>query len=154
MGVKQYSITKRSLKKSKRKLKNTQKQMTMKAQQSKLCILLCQLLSHVQLFATPWTVAHQAPLSMESSKKEYWSGQPFPSPRDLPNRGIKPRPPALLEDSLLSEPTGKSSPKKEVNNNLISPQETGKISNNITSHLKQLEKEQKQTLKLLEGKKS
>ena len=66
---------------------------------------------------------------MGSSKKEYWSGQPFPSPGHLPNRGIKPRSPALLEDSLLSGPTAKSNPKKEVNNNLVSPQETGKISN-------------------------
>ena len=39
------------------------------------------LLSHVQLFVTPWTVAYQAPLSMEFSKQEYWSGVPFPSPQ-------------------------------------------------------------------------
>ena len=38
-------------------------------------------LSHVQLFATPWTVAYQAPQSMEFSRQEYWSGLPFPSPR-------------------------------------------------------------------------
>ena len=42
-------------------------------------------LSHVQLFATPWTVAHQAPPSMDSSRQEYWSGLPFPSPGDLPD---------------------------------------------------------------------
>ena len=53
------------------------------------------LLSHVQLFATPWTVAYQAPLSMGFSRQEYWSGLPFPSPGDLPNPGIKPRSPAL-----------------------------------------------------------
>ena len=47
-------------------------------------------LSRVQLFATPWTVAHQAPLSMEFFKQEYWSGLPFPSPGDLPDPGIKP----------------------------------------------------------------
>ena len=41
-------------------------------------------------FATPWTVACQAPLSMELSKQEYWSGLPFPSPEDLPDPGIKP----------------------------------------------------------------
>ena len=46
-------------------------------------------LSRVQLFATPWTVTHQAPLSMEFSRKENWSGLPFPSPGDLPNPGIK-----------------------------------------------------------------
>ena len=48
-------------------------------------------LSHVQLFAIPWTVAHQAPLSMEFSRQEYWSGLPFLSPGDLPNPGIEPR---------------------------------------------------------------
>ena len=41
-------------------------------------------------FATPWTVAHQAPLSMGLSKQEYWSGLPFPSPEDLPDPGIEP----------------------------------------------------------------
>ena len=53
------------------------------------------LLSRVQLFATPWTVAYQAPLSMEFSRQEYWSGLPFPSPGDLPDRGIEPRSPTL-----------------------------------------------------------
>ena len=48
------------------------------------------MLSHVQLSATPWTVACQAPLSMEFPRQEYWSGLPFPPPRDLPNPGIKP----------------------------------------------------------------
>ena len=47
-------------------------------------------LSHVQLFAIPWTIAYQAPLSMRFSRQEYWSGLPFPSPGDLPNPGIKP----------------------------------------------------------------
>jgi len=48
-------------------------------------------LSRVWLFATPWTVAYQAPLSMGFSRQEYWSGLPFPSPRDIPNPGIEPR---------------------------------------------------------------
>ena len=52
-------------------------------------------LSRVQLFATPWTVAHQASPSMEFSRHEYWSGLPFPSPGDLPDPGIKPGSPAL-----------------------------------------------------------
>ena len=43
--------------------------------------------SRVRLFVTPWTVAHQTPLSMEFSRQEYWSGLPFPPPRDLPNTG-------------------------------------------------------------------
>ena len=47
-------------------------------------------LSRVQLFETPWTVAYQAPLSMGFSRKECWSGLPFPSPGDLPNPGIEP----------------------------------------------------------------
>ena len=51
-------------------------------------------LSCVRLLATPWTVAHQAPPSMEFSRLECWSGVPFPSPGDLPNPGIKPRSPA------------------------------------------------------------
>ena len=51
---------------------------------------MCQSLSHIQLFATPWTVAGQAPLSMELSRREYWSGLPFPSPGDLPHPGTEP----------------------------------------------------------------
>ena len=65
------------------------------------------LLSHVQLFATPWTVAYQALRSMGFSSQEYWSGLPFPSPGDLPNPGIEPRSPALQTDALPSEPLGK-----------------------------------------------
>ena len=83
------------------------------------------MLSRVQLLATPWTVAHQAPMSMAFSRQEYWSGLPFPSPGDLPDPGIKqeywsglpfpslgalPDPgikPALQADSLPSEPPGK-----------------------------------------------
>ena len=53
---------------------------------------------------TPWTVAHQVPLSMEFSRQEYCSGEPLPSPGDLPDPGIKPKSPALQADSLLSEP--------------------------------------------------
>ena len=66
------------------------------------------LLSRVWLFATPWTVAYQAPPSMGFSRQEYWSGLPFPSPGDLPNPGIKPGSPALQADALNSEPLGKA----------------------------------------------
>ena len=59
-------------------------------------------LSYVQLFVTPWTVAHQAPPSMEFSSQEYWSGLPFPSPGDLPDPGIEPGAPALQADVLQS----------------------------------------------------
>ena len=62
------------------------------------------LFSSVQLFAAPWTVAHHAPLSMEFSRQECWSGWPFPSPGDLPDPGIKPRSLTLQADSLPSEP--------------------------------------------------
>ena len=47
------------------------------------------MLNHVLTFATPWTIAHQAPLSMEFSRQEYWSGLLFSTPGDLPNPGIK-----------------------------------------------------------------
>ena len=60
-------------------------------------------LSRVQLFATPWTVAYQAPRSMGFSRQEYWSGLPFPPPGDLPNPGIEPGSPALKADALPSE---------------------------------------------------
>ena len=52
-------------------------------------------LSRVRLFATPWTVAYQAPPSMEFSRQLYWSGLPFPSPGDLPDPGIESVSPAL-----------------------------------------------------------
>ena len=68
-----------------------------------VCVLFAQLSDSV----TPWTVARQAPLSMEFSRQEYWSGLPFPSPGDLPDPGIKPGCPALQADSLPSEPPGK-----------------------------------------------
>ena len=61
-------------------------------------------LSHVRLFRTPWTVAHQAPLSMGFSRQEYWSGLPFPSPGELPDPGTEPVSPALQANALTSEP--------------------------------------------------
>ena len=64
-------------------------------------------LSHVQLFATPWTVAHQVPPSRKFSKQEYWNGWPFPSPGELPDPRIKPGSLALQAGALPSEPTGK-----------------------------------------------
>ena len=82
---------------------------SLKFQASQLLKPMC-VLSHfnrVQLFATLQTTACQAPLSMELSRSEYWSG-PFPSPGDLPNPGIKPRSPTLKVDSLPSELPGKS----------------------------------------------
>ena len=73
---------------------------------------MCQLLSRVRLFATPWTVARQAPSSMGfSMDEEYGSGLPFPSPGDLPDPGIEPRSPASQADYLSSEPLGKPRPR-------------------------------------------
>ena len=65
------------------------------------------LLSRVRLFATPWTVAYQAPPSMGFSRQEYWSGVPFPSPGDLSNPRIKPASPSFQADALTAEPPGK-----------------------------------------------
>ena len=73
-------------------------------------------LSRVQFFATPWTVAHQAPLSMGFSRQEYWSGLPFPSAGDLPNPGIEPGSPALQADALSSEPPGNLIVSKRIRN--------------------------------------
>ena len=61
--------------------------------------------------ATPWTIAHQAPLSIGFSRQEYWTGLPCPLPGDLPDPGIEPASPvskALTADSLPTEPPGKS----------------------------------------------
>ena len=69
-------------------------------------------LSRVRLFATPWTVAYQAPPSMGFSRQQYWSGLPFPAPGDLPDPGIEPRYPTLQADALSSEPPGKPLTKK------------------------------------------
>ena len=69
-------------------------------------------LSHVRLFATPWTVACQAPLSMEFSRQEYWSGMPCPPPGDLPYPGIKlecPVSPISAGRFFTIEPPGKPS---------------------------------------------
>ena len=79
-------------------------------------------LSCVQLFATPWTITCQAPLSMELSWQEYWSGLPFLSPRDLPNPGNEPVSPkalALAGGFFTTEPLGKPQcigqpPEKEI----------------------------------------
>ena len=70
----------------------------------------CYSLSRVRLFETPWTVAYEAPLSMESSRQEYWTGSPFPSPEGLPDPRIKLRSLALQADSLPSEPPREAHP--------------------------------------------
>ena len=65
------------------------------------CVFSC-----VRLFVTPWTVAHQS-LSMGFPRQEYWSGLPFPSPRDLPNPGTEPVSPVLAGGFFNIEPPGK-----------------------------------------------
>ena len=77
-------------------------------------INLCMLshFSHVRLFANLCTVAHQAPLSMDFSRQEYWSGLPFPTPVGLPNPGIEPKSvesPALAGGFFPTVPPGKPS---------------------------------------------
>ena len=82
-------------------------------QQTSACTCACESLSHVRLFATPWSVSHQAPLSMGFSRQGYWSGLPFPSlgnlpnPGNFPNPGTEPSSLALEADCLPAEPPGK-----------------------------------------------
>ena len=65
-------------------------------------------LSRVRLFATPWTVACQAPLSMGFSKQEHWSGLPCPPPGDLPDPGTEPTSPASADGFLTISATWKA----------------------------------------------
>ena len=69
---------------------------------------LVKLLSRVWNFATPWTVAYQAPPSLEFSRQKYWNGLPFPFPGDFSGPGIKPGSPTLQANVLPSEPPGKT----------------------------------------------
>ena len=68
----------------------------------RLCVCVCVRVcaQSCSILEAPWTVAHPAPLSMEFSRQEYWSGMPFPSPGDLPNPGIKLGFPAFQADAL------------------------------------------------------
>ena len=63
-------------------------------------------------FATPWTVARQAPLSMGFPRQEYWSGLPYPSPGDLPGPGIEPVAPSLEGGFFTTKPCGKPGGKR------------------------------------------
>ena len=71
-------------------------------------VVVVKLLSCVQLFVTPWTVAHQAPLSIGFSSQEHWSGLPLPAPGDLPNPQIEPASPVSSTSQADSLPTGPS----------------------------------------------
>ena len=77
---------------------------------SVVCVMYVQSFSRVQLFAATWTVAHQASLSMEISRQEYWSRLPLPPPGDLPHPGIEPMflaSPALAAEFFTIAPPGK-----------------------------------------------
>ena len=78
--------------------------------------MLCyaQLFSCIRFFATPWTVARQAPLSMEFPRQEYWSGLPFLTPGDLPDPGMEPT--SLLSPTLATGPLPLAPPGKCDNN--------------------------------------
>ena len=77
-----------------------------------ILLLLLSRFSCARLCVTPWTVAHQDPLSMEFSRQEYWSGLPCPPPGDLPNSGIELGSPALQADSSLLSHQG--SPRRDL----------------------------------------
>ena len=70
-------------------------------------VVVAQSLSYVWLFATPWTIAHQAPLSRVFPRQEYWSGLPFPPPGDLPDPDIEPASLALAGRFFTAKPPGK-----------------------------------------------
>ena len=72
-----------------------------------VCVCVCAPFSYVSFLFTPWTVAHQSPLSVGFPREENGSWLPFPSPGDLSDPGIKPRSLALWADALPSEPQGK-----------------------------------------------
>ena len=67
---------------------------------------LVELLTRIQLFVDPWTIADQAPLSLGFPRQEYWSGKPFPSPGHLPDPGMEPASPALAGRFFTTEPPG------------------------------------------------
>ena len=99
--------------------KNSKHAEKLKGYTTNICMCRLSCFSRVWLFATPWTVAHQAPLSMGFSRQEYWSGLPCPPPGDLPNPGIKPASPATSVSQVGSLPL---SHQGSPNNCIPSPQ--------------------------------
>ena len=101
---------------------------------SKVVEVIVQSLNRVGLFETPWTVAHQAPLSVGFPRQEYWSGLSFPSAGNIPDPGIEPGSPALLEWAAVPSSRGSSkpgiqprSPTLQANSSLSEP--PGKLKN-------------------------
>ena len=86
-----------------------------------VCVWKCCLLSCIWYFVIPWTVAYQAPLSMEFSRQEYWTVLPFPSPGDLPEPGIESRSPALQGYILWLSHQGSLEPVKSLGFTKLSP---------------------------------
>ena len=76
-------------------------------EEGSVCVFVLSRFSGVRLFATLWTVAHKAPLSVGFSRQEYWSGLPFLPPGDLPDAGIEPVYPALTGGFFMAESPGK-----------------------------------------------
>ena len=76
-------------------------------------VVVVQSLSHVQLFVTPWTTAHQAPLSMKFPRQKYWTGLSFLSPGNLADPGIKLLSPALADKYFTAEPPEMSNDTKK-----------------------------------------
>ena len=104
-------------------------------------------LSRVQLFATPWTVAHQAPPSVGFSRQKYWSRLPFPSPGNLLDPGIEPRSPSLQADALTSEPAGKTLTRIDF----LKKQRSSKEARYNTSEFFRLQRTDSKCKYLLEG---
>ena len=72
------------------------------------------MLNHVCLFSTLWTASHQAPVSMQFSRQEYWSGWPFPTPGDLPSPGIKPASLASAGEFFITTPPAAAAAAKSL----------------------------------------
>ena len=114
-----------------------------------LCVCVLRCFSCVQLFETTWTVAHQAPLSMEFSRQEYWNGFLFPSLGDLPNPGIEPGSPTLQADSctILESSIFRNKMEMEIKGRKIScPCLAIPLLNPRTKHIYGNEKYRKTTL--------
>ena len=103
-------MIKKMLNEPRRRIYEHNKMLNKEAENIEDCFRGSQIACCVQLFATPWTAALQALLSIGYARQEYWDGLPFPSSRDLPGQGIESRSPALQVDSSpLAQPRPKQS---------------------------------------------
>ena len=90
-----------------------------------LCACVLSRVSHVRLFATPWTVTSQALLSVGFPRQGYWSGLPFPPPGGLPNPGIEPTSPMLAGVFFVTEPRGMPYLQERRESNLVGRENQG-----------------------------